>query len=78
MVAVSVKKYLSRQAGWTDLTLNIMWLMGLMLSIGMLVETSNALAQGRLDSRTTVSGSDELGTLGTTINAMADNLQRSE
>jgi PAS domain S-box-containing protein len=45
--------------------------------IGMLVETSNALAQGRLDSRTTVSGSDELGTLGTTINAMADNLQRS-
>jgi HAE1 family hydrophobic/amphiphilic exporter-1 len=32
--------YLSRQAGWTDLTLNIMTLMGLMLAIGMLVDNS--------------------------------------
>ena len=32
--------YLSRQAGWTDFTLNIMTLMGLMLSVGMLVDSS--------------------------------------
>ena len=32
--------YLSRQAGWTDLTLNIMTLMGLMLAVGMLVDNS--------------------------------------
>jgi HAE1 family hydrophobic/amphiphilic exporter-1 len=32
--------YLSRQAGWTNLTLNIMTLMGLMLAVGMLVDNS--------------------------------------
>ena len=32
--------YLSRQAGWTDLTLNIISLMGLILAIGMLVDAS--------------------------------------
>jgi HAE1 family hydrophobic/amphiphilic exporter-1 len=32
--------YLSRQAGLTDLTLNIMTLMGLMLAVGMLVDNS--------------------------------------
>jgi len=40
VVMTFVFMYLSRQAGWTDLTLNIMSLMGLMLSIGMLVDNS--------------------------------------
>ena len=40
VVVTFVFMYLSRQAGWTDLTLNIMSLMGLMLSIGMLVDNS--------------------------------------
>jgi len=40
LVVTFVIMYLSRQAGWTDLTLNIMSLMGLMLSIGMLVDNS--------------------------------------
>jgi len=40
IVMTFVFMYLSRQAGWTDLTLNIMSLMGLMLSIGMLVDNS--------------------------------------
>ncbi len=40
VVVTFVIMYLSRQAGWTDLTLNIMSLMGLMLSIGMLVDNS--------------------------------------
>jgi HAE1 family hydrophobic/amphiphilic exporter-1 len=40
VVVTFVFMYLSRQAGWTDLTLNIMSLMGLMLSIGMLVDSS--------------------------------------
>lgn len=45
--------------------------------IGLLAETSNALAEGRLDARTAVTGNDELAMLGATINTMADNLQRS-
>ncbi len=40
VVVTFVFMYLSRQAGWTNLTLNIMSLMGLMLSIGMLVDNS--------------------------------------
>jgi HAE1 family hydrophobic/amphiphilic exporter-1 len=40
VVMTFVFMYLSRQAGWTDLTLNILSLMGLMLSIGMLVDNS--------------------------------------
>ncbi|MCD4750561.1 MAG: efflux RND transporter permease subunit [Thermoanaerobaculales bacterium] len=40
VVVTFVIMYLSRQAGWTDLTLNIMSLMGLMLAIGMLVDNS--------------------------------------
>ncbi len=32
--------YVSRQAGWTDMTLNIMSLMGMMLAVGMLVDSS--------------------------------------
>jgi HAE1 family hydrophobic/amphiphilic exporter-1 len=40
VVMTLVFMYLSRQAGWSDLTLNIMSLMGLMLSIGMLVDNS--------------------------------------
>ncbi len=40
VVVTFVIMYLSRQAGWTDLTLNIMSLMGLMLAVGMLVDNS--------------------------------------
>jgi HAE1 family hydrophobic/amphiphilic exporter-1 len=40
IVVTFVFMYFSRQAGWTDLTLNILTLMGLMLSIGMLVDNS--------------------------------------
>jgi HAE1 family hydrophobic/amphiphilic exporter-1 len=40
LVVTFVIMFLSRQAGWTDLTLNVMSLMGLMLSIGMLVDNS--------------------------------------
>jgi HAE1 family hydrophobic/amphiphilic exporter-1 len=40
IVVTFVFMYLSRQAGWSDLTLNILTLMGLMLSIGMLVDNS--------------------------------------
>lgn len=40
LVATFVIMYLCRTAGWADMTLNIMSLMGLMLSIGMLVDSS--------------------------------------
>ena len=40
LVFTFVIMYLSRVAGWTDLTLNILSLMGLMLSVGMLVDSS--------------------------------------
>ncbi|MCP4895652.1 MAG: efflux RND transporter permease subunit [bacterium] len=40
VVMTFVIMYLTRQAGWTDMTLNIMSLMGLMLSVGMLVDSS--------------------------------------
>ncbi len=40
VIVTFVIMYLSRQLGWTDLTLNIMTLMGLILAIGMLVDNS--------------------------------------
>ncbi len=40
VIVTFVIMYLSRQAGWTDLTLNIISLMGLILAIGMLVDAS--------------------------------------
>jgi HAE1 family hydrophobic/amphiphilic exporter-1 len=40
VIVTFVIMYLSRQLGWTDLTLNIMTLMGLILAIGMLVDSS--------------------------------------
>jgi HAE1 family hydrophobic/amphiphilic exporter-1 len=40
VIMTFVIMYLSRQAGWTDMTLNIMSLMGLMLAIGMLVDSA--------------------------------------
>ena len=40
LVATFVIMYLCRTAGWADMTLNILSLMGLMLSIGMLVDSS--------------------------------------
>jgi len=40
VVVTFVIMYLSRQAGWTSMTLNIISLMGLMLSIGMMVDSS--------------------------------------
>jgi HAE1 family hydrophobic/amphiphilic exporter-1 len=40
VVAVSLKKFFSRQAGFFDLTLNVVSLAGLMLALGMLVDNS--------------------------------------
>jgi HAE1 family hydrophobic/amphiphilic exporter-1 len=40
VIVTFVFMYLSRQAGWTDLTINVMTLMGLILAIGMLVDPS--------------------------------------
>ncbi len=40
VIVAFVIMYVSRQAGWTDMTLNIMSLMGLMLAVGMLVDNS--------------------------------------
>lgn len=40
VVMTFVIMYLTRQAGWTEITLNIMSLMGLMLAVGMLVDNS--------------------------------------
>ena len=40
VIMTFVIMYLARQAGWTALTLNIMSMMGLMLAIGMLVDSS--------------------------------------
>lgn len=55
------------------------WFMGrfVLLPVRRLAATSNALAEGRLDARTRIEGDDELAMLGTTINTMADSLQRS-
>ena len=69
VVMTFVFMYLSRQAGWTDLTLNIMSLMGLMLSIGMLVDNSIVVIESIFrhhedlgeDARTaTLSGASEV------------------
>jgi len=40
VIVTFVIMFLSRQLGWTDLTLNIMTLMGLILAVGMLVDNS--------------------------------------
>jgi HAE1 family hydrophobic/amphiphilic exporter-1 len=40
VIVTFVIMYLSRQLSWTDLTLNIMTLMGLILAVGMLVDNS--------------------------------------
>jgi len=40
VIVAFVIMYVTRQAGWTDMTLNIMSLMGLMLAVGMLVDNS--------------------------------------
>ncbi len=69
LVMTFVIMYLSRQAGWTDLTLNIISLMGLMLSIGMLVDSSIVVIESIFrhhealgeDARTaTLSGASEV------------------
>ena len=39
-VVTFVLIYLFRQAGWSDLTINVVSLTGLMLAIGMLVDNS--------------------------------------
>lgn len=40
VIVAFVIMYLSRQAGWTDMTLNILSLLGMMLAVGMLVDNS--------------------------------------